>query len=108
MEGHVFGKPHWFRVKTIGWGLVPIRWQGWAYTASWIAVITLPFVLFLARHQSLEAMAWLTLAVGGLTYDVWHLVRAIRKPLAKRATNAGTTAPRRDDGVLYILDSRAG
>jgi len=104
----VLGKPHWFRAKTIGWGLVPIRWQGWAYAASWVAAIALPFLLFVVRHQAPEAMAWLTLSVGGLTYDVWQLVRAIRAPLAKRATNAGTAGPRRNDGVLYILHSRAG
>ena len=30
----MFGKPNWFRPKTFGWGLTPITWQGWAYTAA--------------------------------------------------------------------------
>ena len=80
-EGNVLGKPHWFRAKTIGWGLVPIRWQGWAYAASWVAAIALPFLLFVVRHQAPEAMAWLTLSVGGLTRNEvevrgWLLVDA--------------------------------
>jgi hypothetical protein len=66
----VFGKPNWFRLKRKGYGLVPIRWQGWVYAAAWVAGITLPFLLLVARQQPLEAMAWIGLALGGLTYDV--------------------------------------
>ena len=104
----MFGKPHWFKAKSIGWGLVPIRWQGWTYAACWVAGIALPFVLLLARHQPLEATAWLTLAISALTYDVWHILRAIRGPLASPSAYARTRNPPRKEPVFYISDSRAG
>ena len=104
----MFGKPQWFRAKRIGWGLVPIHWQGWIYAASWVAGIAFPFMLLLARHQPLEAAAWLTLAVGVLTYDVWQIRRAIRGPLAPPSPYARASVPPRKNGVLYISDSRAG
>jgi hypothetical protein len=104
----MFGKPQWFKAKAIGWGLVPIRWQGWTYAACWVAGIALPFVLLLARHQPLEATAWLTLAIGALTYDVWHILRAIRGPLAAPSAYARASNPPRKEAVFYISDSRAG
>jgi len=102
----VFGKPHWFKVKTFGWGLVPIRWQGWLYAAGWAAAIALPFMLLISRRQPVEAMAWLGLAVGWLVYDVRQIVRSIRGPLARSAT-ASASGASRDDRILYISDSRA-
>jgi len=99
----MFGKPQWFRPKTFGWGLVPIAWQGWAYTAAWVAAIALPFLLLIGRHQALEAMAWMGLSLGALTYDVRQILRAIRGPKGGAATAAA-----KDDSVLYILDSRPG
>ena len=102
----MFGKPHWFRAKSFGWGLVPIRWQGWVYSAAWIAAIGLPFVLLLLRHQPLEAAAWLSLSVGALTYDVWQILGVVRShgSGAPRARAAGI---QRDDRVLYISDSQS-
>src|SRR5207237_1611177 len=55
----MFGKPQWFRAKTFGWGLVPVAWQGWIYTAGWVTAIGLPFLLLIGRHPALEAMAWM-------------------------------------------------
>ena len=104
----MFGKPQWFRAKKIGWGLVPIRWQGWIYAISWSAGIALPFMLLLARHQPLEATAWLAVAVSGLTYDVWQILRIIRSRQAARPIRAGASVPPHDNGILYISDSPAG
>jgi hypothetical protein len=104
----MFGKPQWFKAKTIGWGLVPIRWQGWTYAACWVAGIALPFMLLLTRHQPLEATAWLAIAVSALAYDVWQILRAIRGPLAPRSTYAGASNSPRKEAVFYISDSRAG
>jgi len=104
----MFGKPQWFKAKTIGFGLVPIRWQGWIYVGCWVAGMALPFMLLLARHQPLEATAWLALAIGALTYDIWHIRRAIRGPLASPSTYAGASNPPRKEAVFYISDSRAG
>src|SRR5262245_23938397 len=103
---NMFGKPQWFRPKTIGFGLVPVGWQGWTYTAGWVGAIGLPFLLLIGRHQPLEALAWMGLSVGALTYDVSQILRAIRGP---RGNAAGSgNAVTRDDGVLYIMDSQPG
>ena len=85
----MLGNPQWFRPKAIGFGLVPVRWQGWVYTAAWIGTIGLPFWLLNARHQSLEALAWLTLATGTLAHDVWKIWSEVRKPpQARQSANA--------------------
>ena len=101
----MFGKPQWFRPKTFGWGLVPVAWQGWIYAAGWMTAIGLPFLLLLGRHQALEALAWMGLSVGALTYDVWQILRAIRGPYGNAPAAASAKS---DDSVLYILDSRPG
>ena len=95
----MFGKPQWFRPKAIGWGLIPISWQGWLYAGGWTGAIALPFLLLIGRHQPVEAMAWLTLGLGALTCDVWQILRGFRAPPV-------ASAPRREDNVLYITDSQ--
>ena len=103
----MFGKPQWFRPKSIGFGLVPVRWQGWAYTVGWASAIGLPFLVLIGRHQALEAMAWVGLSLGALTYDVWQILRAIRgRQGAHGVTGMPAVSP--DEGVLYIMDSRPG
>ena len=53
----MFGKPHWFRKKKIGWGLTPITFRGWVY-----------------------AVTWLTAAGGFLMYDIRHIMVAMKPP----------------------------
>ncbi len=104
----MFGNPHWFRPKTLGFGLIPIRWQGWAYTAAWSSAIGLPFLVLVGRHQVLEALLWVGLSLSALTYDVRHIFRALRHPQgAASSPPTGRPSPP-DDKVLYILDSQAG
>ncbi len=100
----MFGKPHWFRPKKVGWGLVPVSWQGWLYTGGWTGAIAVPFFLLLSRYQPLEAMAWMALSVGALFYDVWHIRRAMFAP----PQSAGGSPAKPEDNVLYILDSQPG
>jgi len=69
----MFGKPHWFKPKTFGWGLTPITWQGWIYTLIWTAVLVVPFILLQSRFQFVEAFIWLTASIVALTLDVWHI-----------------------------------
>jgi len=104
----MFGKPQWFRPKTIGWGLVPITWQGWLYTGGWGGAIALPFLLLIARHQPVEAAAWMALGIGGLTCDVWQILRTYRAPRSATAASPVASGGKVDDNVLYILDSRPG
>ncbi|MDX1944463.1 MAG: hypothetical protein SFU86_03580 [Pirellulaceae bacterium] len=73
----MFGQPEWFRRKTVGWGLVPISWQGWAYTGAWGASIVAPFALLLTRQQPVEATIWMGLGLAGLLLDVRHVLQSI-------------------------------
>lgn len=104
----MFGKPNWFRPKAIGWGLVPISWQGWLYSAGWGGAIALPFLLLIGRHQPIEAAVWLMLGLGGLAYDVRQILRAIQGPRRTQVAAPVAAAAKLDDNVLYILDSRPG
>jgi hypothetical protein len=97
----MFGKPQWFRAKAIGWGVTPTSWQGWAYSALWVAAIAGPFVLLLGRGQPLEAMAWAGLGIGALAYDVRQILLAMNPP--KIVSETSVAAPR-EDNVLYIMD----
>jgi hypothetical protein len=102
----MFGRSEWFRPKRIGWGLVPITWQGWLYSAGWLAAIMLPFLLLTGRHQPTEASIWMALACILLAYDVRQILRSYSgsPAAASPAAAAGTQA----DNVLYILDSQPG
>jgi hypothetical protein len=102
----MFGNPNWFRPKTMGWGLTPIRWQGWAYALTWIGVIGLPFVSMLWWEMAPQALVWLGVMTGGLIYDV----RDIRRQMQQVSFQAnGPAAPiAADKDVLYIGDSDAG
>jgi hypothetical protein len=90
----MFGKPEWFRDKKIGWGLVPIAWQGWVYTAAWGAVISGPFLLLASQHKGLEAGIWMGAMMASLFWDVRQI---------KRARNAPPVAAKKEP-VLYIGD----
>jgi hypothetical protein len=78
----MFGDPSWFRPKEWGWGLVPITWQGWAYTFLWVALIVLPFYGLFFSGKVLESFIWMTLASGALVYDVHLILCAMHAPPA--------------------------
>jgi hypothetical protein len=90
----MFGKPQWFREKTVGWGLTPVTWQGWAYVAGWVAMIVVPAVLVVASTGVLYALVWVAAAAGLLLWDVYQILQAKRSPKKP--------APAAD--VLYIGD----
>lgn len=79
----MFGKPDWFRAKTWGWGLTPITWQGWAYTAAWTAVTCLPFVAFTSFNRWPEAIIWIVASVAALFWDVKNILAAKHPEPAK-------------------------
>lgn len=87
----MFGKPEWFREKRSGRGLCPVCWQGWSYTACWLGVICLPFLMLLASRGVGAALVWIAATIGLLIWDV----RQVR--LAKR--NAGKA-----EDLFYIGD----
>ena len=88
----VFGNPFWFRPKTAGWGITPVRWQGWFYAMLWAAAIAAPFLFLLWGRGAIEALLWLGASMGMLVWDVRQILRRLR----------GAT----DDDVLVIDDSR--
>ena len=88
----MFGKPDWFRVKTVGWGLRPVKWKGWLYSVAWGAAICLPFVALLSNRLGVEAIIWLVVAMSAFLWDVRQIVRQINRP------------ERVDDDVLIIDD----
>ena len=105
----MFGKPQWFRPKAIGWGVVPITWQGWGYSAGWTGAIISPFLLLVSRDQPLEALTWLGLGIGALAWDVKNIRRAMGLPAPRRTAAAvPVAASKKEDNVLYILDDNAG
>ena len=101
----MFGNPQWFRPKAIGWGLVPVSFKGWLYTGGWIGAIAVPFLLLISRGQALEAFTWMTLGVGALAYDVRQILRSFRAP---ESTATVGVPLKREDNLLYILDSNPG
>jgi len=100
----MFGRPDWFRPKRFGWGLVPITWQGWLYSAGWLGGIMLPFLLLTGRHQPFEASIWLAISCGLLARDVWQILHSY----PGSAASAISSAAGQNDNVLYILDSQPG
>jgi len=86
----MFGKPEWFVVKQVGWGLRPAAWQGWAYAASWSAVILLPFLMLLLQGLGLESLIWMVAAGATAIWDVNSIVRLLQTG--------------QDEDVLYIGD----
>ncbi len=91
----MFGKPEWFREKTVGWGLTPITWQGWAYALIWMAVIVAPFLGLLALRGGPEAALWL---IGSLAFVVWD----VRKILQQKRGNGSANQKEPEDDMLYI------
>jgi hypothetical protein len=71
----MFGKPHWFRRKRFGWGLVPITRQGWLYTLLWSSVIALPYLLLIAQRSTLEAIVWMIASAAALCWDVRQIMQ---------------------------------
>ncbi len=88
----MFGKPNWFRPKAFGWGLTPVTWQGWTYTAVWAGLLAAPFSLLMMRLQWVEGLAWLGCGMGLLLYDVRSILNAMKPPVVGK--------PKED--VLYI------
>ena len=72
----MFGKPHWFIKKKIGWGLTPVTWQGWVYTAAWALIIGGPFALLVNSTLVPEAVVWMVASSGTLLWDVRQIMRA--------------------------------
>ena len=94
----MFGNPVWFRLRTKGWGVRPVSWQGWAYTLAWAAVLLLPFWGLFARHQVVEGLAWLACSIGLMSLDVRHIRHAI--------LGASRTAVQQHPDIWFLGDEQ--
>lgn len=70
IRDHYRARPgYWFRPKMLGFGAVPVTWQGWLATAIFVAAAAL--VANAAEHRS---QIWLVLLVPlilGFIYLTW-------------------------------------
>jgi hypothetical protein len=71
----MFGKPAWFRKRTVRWGLRPVSWKGWLYAAVWVAVIGVPFIGLVANHLFFESVVWVVVMMLALVWDVRQVRR---------------------------------
>ena len=73
----MIGKPEWFvRRKYMGWGLMPVTWQGWVYSAC----VILPFaVLFtfktVTQTEIAILIAWMLIVCADLFHIMIHVAR---------------------------------
>ncbi len=74
----MFGKPEWFQKKRMGKGITPICRQGWTYTALWVGVLTLPFVLLVGERLVVESLVWLAASMGAFAWDVRQILAAMQ------------------------------
>ena len=72
----MFGKPEWFKENVWGWGITPVAWQGWAYTAAWVTIATVPYLAFYFSGRLPEALIWLAAMIVGLVWDVRQILAA--------------------------------
>ncbi|MBP85214.1 MAG: hypothetical protein CMJ64_00615 [Planctomycetaceae bacterium] len=75
----MFGKPEWFKEKQIGWGLTPICWQGWLYAATWLAVISIPFIALVLNSLVIESFIWMTASLVAITLDTGAVLKAMKR-----------------------------
>ena len=78
----MFGKPQWFREKNLGWGLVPITWQGWVYSTVWGSVIVGPTIALVAANKgAVETLIWVGVSTAALVWDVRKLRQELKGPV---------------------------
>ena len=73
----MFGKPHWFRKKTVGWGLRPVSGRAGGMLFAWAAVICVPFIALLVHHKLFESLVWVVAMMFALLWDVQQVMREL-------------------------------
>ena len=59
--------PVWFGGKTIGWGLRPVTWQGWALTVLYVVLGYVLVRTLAAHHMVLFVIALIVLTAAYVT-----------------------------------------
>lgn len=75
----MFGKPHWFKPRRLGWGLTPVAWQGWVYVLVWTAVLLGPYLCLLYVTGLWPASVLELFLIALLVVDTWDILRAIKR-----------------------------
>ena len=71
----MFGKPGWFRQRTLRIAALPATWQGWLYAGAWAGAVTLPSIALFNENLLPETLIWLTASLGALGLDVRQMRR---------------------------------
>jgi hypothetical protein len=84
MQNAMFGRPDWFKTRTIS-VRTPSSLMGWLYLMGWGAAITVPTWMFLDARRAPEALSWLAISSLALLWD--------RRHSQKAAANASAPPP---------------
>ncbi|MDD2483060.1 MAG: hypothetical protein PHE32_00205 [Candidatus Shapirobacteria bacterium] len=73
----MIGNPKWFTLrKYTGWGLTPITWQGWLYTALFVAPIAILESISVAQNfKTIFTTVWIIIFLA----DIFHIMTQLKK-----------------------------
>jgi hypothetical protein len=101
----MFGKPEWFEKKSVGWGIKPVNWRGWAYAMVWMGVLCIPFVLLLAQAKVWESLIWVVVMMFALLWDVRHVRQAYDAPAEAVIVEPEEVVEEADDVLIIDEDT---
>jgi hypothetical protein len=67
----------WFGPKRVGWGLAPIRWQGWAATGLFIVVVCATLAGILSHGHQYLGLAVALCVVEVLAFIAFGVLTSI-------------------------------
>lgn len=82
----MFGNPKWFTLrKYTGWGLTPVTWQGWLYTALFVAPIAILESISVAQNfKTVFTTVWVIIFLA----DIFHIMIQLKKDERERLHEA--------------------
>ena len=85
----------WFKPKRVGWGITPIAWQGWVYTAAWVGGMLVPQLLILRMRRPIIGLIWISAVTTALCVDSWFILRRLKKDAARKQPSMKLEPPKR-------------
>ena len=82
----MIGNPKWFTLrKYTGWGLTPVTWQGWLYTALFVAPIAILESISVAQNfKTVFTTVWVIIFLA----DIFHIMIQLKKDERERLHEA--------------------
>lgn len=82
----MIGKAKWFTLrKYTGWGLTPVTWQGWLYTALFVAPIAILESISVAQNfKTVFTTVWVIIFLA----DIFHIMIQLKKDERERLHEA--------------------